>query len=103
MVGDNAAESGPIQKLASDNHSRDSGCIANVGCRIGVQQDYIASLSHLNGALQGFTSKKYCRIDGGCLKSFQRRESGLSQPRQLIVQAEAGDETVTTGQKPIAA
>ena len=28
-------------------------------CRIGVQQDYIASLPHLNRALQGFTSKKY--------------------------------------------
>jgi len=63
VLGDNAAEGGPIHKFASDNHGRDSCCIADVGCRIGVQQDYVASLPHLNGALQGFTSKKYCRID----------------------------------------
>ena len=90
MVGDNAAEGGPVHKLAPDNHGRDSCCITDVGCRIGVQEDYVASLPHLNGALQGFTPKKYCRIGGGCLQGFQRRESGLSQPLQFIMQAEAG-------------
>ena len=39
VVGDNAVEGGPIHELASDNHGRNSCCIADVGCRIGVQQD----------------------------------------------------------------
>ena len=42
MVGDNAAEGGPVHKLAPDNHGRDSCCITDVGCRIGVQEDYVA-------------------------------------------------------------
>jgi hypothetical protein len=103
VVGDNAAEGGPIHKFASDNHSRDSCCIADVGCRIGVQQDYVASLPHLNGALQGFASKKYRRIDGGCLQGFQRREAGLGEPLQLIMEAEARHLPIATRQKMIAA
>lgn len=102
VVGDDAGGGGPVHQSASDDHSRDLRCIADVDSGIGIEKDDVGALSHRNGALRASPAQEYRRIESGGLQSFQRSESSISQPLQFIMKAEAGNLTVTTRQNAVA-
>src|SRR5579863_3730295 len=102
MTCDNAFTGGRRHELVSDDHGGDTRDIADIDQRISIQHDEVGSLAHLDGTLPGVTPEKAGGVDGSGLKRFEGRETGLRQPFEFIVKAEARHQSIAPREKAVA-